>query len=238
MKAIEKFEIASKIASSSRYLKKNILYPKSVSGKYIFYRLARPILKLNYKAFKFSNPITPWTTQASIRIFETLLNNSMIGFEYGSGKSSIFIAKKIKHLTSVEHNEKWFTHIKETFKNLGITNVDYHFIPPKPGKSSIQYSFKQDYNLMEDSFEIMTDYHDYFSLIKNYPDEHFDFILIDGRARVECALNGIPKLKQDGMFVLDNSDRARYQPIFEVLEKWPRVTTTTGLFDTTIWFKP
>ncbi|HEY4655003.1 MAG TPA: class I SAM-dependent methyltransferase, partial [Cyclobacteriaceae bacterium] len=82
------------------------------------------------------------------------------------------------------------------------------------------------------------DYHNYFSFITVFPNGHFDFIFIDGRARIECTLNAIPKLKKGGMLVLDNSDRDRYAPLFKVLEHWPRVTTTTGLFDTTIWFKP
>lgn len=238
MTAIEKYELAKKIAASHWYVKKNVLYPKSLSPEYVFYRVARPVLKLNYKAFKWLNPTTPWTTQASIKIFENTFDKSMIGFEYGSGRSSIFIAQKIKHLISVEHNESWYFQIKRTLNELNLNNVDYHFIPRKEeSKSSEVYSFYTDYNLTKDSFEVMTSYHDYFSFIKKFPNDHFDFIMIDGRARIECALNAIPKLKKDGMFVLDNSDRERYKPIFKVLETWPKVTTTTGLFDTTIWFK-
>jgi len=238
MTITEKYEVAKKIARKPGYLKKNILYPKSFSARYLFYRVARPILKLNYKAFKVFNPVTPWTTQASIEILEKTLDKGMVGFEYGSGRSSLFIAERIKHLTSVEHNEKWYSQIKERFKTLNLTNVDYHLITQKTEKNStVKYTFFEDFNLEKESFQIMTDYHDYFSFIKQFPDDHFDFILIDGRARVECALNGIPKLKKGGIFVLDNSDRPRYRPIFKALEKWPVVTTTTGLFDTTIWFK-
>jgi len=37
---------------------------------------------------------------------------------------------------------------------------------------------------------------------------------------------------------LDNSDRDRYIPVFTVLKGWKMLNTTTGLFDTTFWFKP
>lgn len=239
MTAIEKYELAKRIATSSRFIKKNFLYPKSFSVPYLFYRIARPLLKLNYKIFKWRHPETPWTTQASIKIFEKTLDKNMRGLEYGSGKSSLFFAKRIKHLTSVEHDEKWYSLISKTFKDKGITNVDYKLIAKEnTDKTEATYTFYEDYNLDKDSFNIMTSYHDYFSFAKTFPDNSLDFILIDGRARVECALNAIPKLKKDGMFVLDNSDRNRYKPIFHVLKNWPQITTTTGLFDTTIWFKP
>lgn len=239
MTTIEKFELAKRIAASKWFIKKNILCPKSFSGGYLFYRMARPILKLNYKAFKWLHPETPWTTQASIEIFEKTLDKGMMGLEYGSGKSSLFFAKRIKHLTSVEHDEKWYSLISQTFKKKGITNVDYKLIAKKNNdKHEATYTFYEDYNLDKNSFKIMTSYHDYFSFAKTFPNNSLDFIMIDGRARVECALNAIPKLKKDGIFVLDNSDRSRYKPIFHVLENWPRITTTTGLFDTTIWFKP
>lgn len=239
MTAIEKLEFAKHIASSPWLVKKNIVCPKSFSGRYLFYRLARPLLKLNYKAFKWFHPETPWTTQASIKIFEKMLDKSMLGLEYGSGKSSLFFAKRIKHLTSVEHDEKWYSMISKTFNSKGITNVDYKLITKKNfDRTEATYTFYREYNLDKDSFNVMTSYHDYFSFAKTFPDNSLDFIMIDGRARVECALNAIPKLKKDGMFVLDNSDRSRYKPIFRVLNNWPRITTTTGLFDTTIWFKP
>jgi len=163
----------------------------------------------------------------------------MVGFEYGSGNSTIFFAKHLKYLTSVEHNPEWFTIVRSNLDKLSLTNVDYHFIPmAKIDNTETIYTFFQDFNLTEEDFQIRKEYHQYFSFIKEYPDNHFDFIIVDGRARVECCLNAIPKLKSKGIFVLDNSDRARYKPVFKVLKSWKSITTTTGLFDTTIWFKP
>jgi hypothetical protein len=239
MTAVEKFELAKKIAFSRWFIKRNILQPKSFSWRYIFYRLARPLLKLNYKIFKWRHGETPWTTQASIKIFGRLLEKNMVGFEYGSGNSSLYFARKIKQLTSVEHDEKWYALISDRFKKRNISNIDYKLIRRNNiATPQNQYTFYEDYNLDKNAFQVMYCFHEYFSFIRSFPDNHFDFIMIDGRARVECALNAIPKLKKDGIFVLDNSDRQRYKSIFQVLQNWPQVTTTTGLFDTTIWFKP
>jgi len=233
------YDIAVAISKSPLFPRKNLIVPKSLSIHYVVYRVARPLLKVYYKLFKWRNPEAPWTSQASIKTFEKILTKDMIGFEYGSGNSTIFFARRLKHLTSVEHHEGWFNIVRSNLAKINLTNVDYRFIAMEKEKNMERsYSFYQDYNLTERDFHIRREYHSYFSFIKEYPDNHFDFILVDGRARVECCLNGIPKLKSGGIFVLDNSDRDRYRPVFKVLKNWKSITTTTGLFDTTIWFKP
>jgi hypothetical protein len=232
------FDISHAISKSFFFPKKNLITSKTLSLKYILYRVARPLLKVYYKAFKLLNPQVPWTSQASIKTFEKILTRDMIGFEYGSGNSTLFFSKHLKHLTSVEHNEAWFNIVKKKLSDQRIENVGYHFVPAKTELKNSTYTFYKDYDLTENDFTIRKEYHDYFSFVNKYPDNHFDFIIVDGRARVECCLNAIPKLKPGGFFVLDNSDRERYKPVFKVLASWKSITTTTGLFDTTIWFKP
>lgn len=230
------YETATAIAEAS-ILKKNFIAPKGFTLSYAKYRVLRPLLKLNYKAFKLFNKVTPWTTQASIKTFDQILTRDMVGFEYGSGFSTLYFARRMKHVTSIEHNPVWFNLVNEKFKTLGVKNVSYQLIPP--GQSNLApYPFYEKFQLTNDDFQVREEYIDYFSAILNYPDSHFDFILVDGRARVECCLLAIAKLKSGGIFVLDNSDRSRYRPVFHVLKNWKSVTTTTGLFDTTIWFKP
>ena len=238
MSASQAYQTVLDISKNTFFVKRNIISKKSISIGYIFYRIARPLLKVNYKLFKWQNPQSPWTSQASIKAFEKILNKNMVGFEYGSGFSTMFFSKHLKHLTSVEHNQEWFNIVKTKLKEQGINNVDYHFIPSSKTENKLDYAFYKDYQLTSKDFTIRNEYHDYFSFVTTFKNEHFDFIIVDGRARVECCLNAIPKLKSGGLFVLDNSDRDRYKPVFKVLESWKSITTTTGLFDTTIWFKP
>lgn len=240
MSSAEKFETAKRIAESSRFIKRNFVRSKSFSFQYVRYRILRPLLKLNYKIFRWRKGETPWIAQAAIVILEKLLTRDMVGFEYGSGNSTLFIASKIKHLTSVEHNDHWFRIVTKKLSERALSNVDYHCIPPRLEALSDELeNVLPNLSLIGDpSFRIRSEYRDYFAFVRSSPDNHFDFILIDGRARVECALNAIPKLKDGGILVLDNSDRRRYAPIFGLLRNWPSVTSTTGLFDTTMWFKP
>ena len=46
---------------------------------------------------------------------------------------------------------------------------------------------------------------------------NFDLILVDGRKRVACVENAIGKLNENGVLVLDNSERAKYKPAFEFM---------------------
>jgi len=46
----------------------------------------------------------------------------------------------------------------------------------------------------------------YVNFIDTFQDEAFDFILVDGVYRAECANRVIPKLKQGGMLVIDNAN--------------------------------
>jgi predicted O-methyltransferase YrrM len=233
------YEAALGVSSSFFWIKKNFTHPRGWTFAYFRYRMLRPLLKINYKFFKLFNPTTPWTSQASIKIFERILNHEMVGFEYGSGKSTIFFAQRLKALTSIEHNKEWHHLVKKKFKSLNISNVDYYLVPSHGINISIPATLKLygEYDLKPSDFDIRKEYLEYFSFIARYPDAHFDFVIVDGRARVECSLLAIPKLKRGGIFVLDNSDRPRYKPVFRVLQEWKSITTTTGLFDTTIWFK-
>lgn len=231
------YQVALSISKSPKWVKKNFIWPKVWNWGYIKYRLLRPLLKLNYKMFCWLNPERPWTTQASIRIFENILRKDMIGFEYGSGRSTLFFAKRLSKLISVEHDENWYNTVMANLKNRSITNVQYNAIKPNYDKPFNDNSDAAK-SLKGSGARLKVEFQDYFNFISRYPDQYFDFIIVDGRARVECTFYSISKLKPGGIFVLDNSDRQRYKPIFDLLDNWKSVTTTTGLFDTTIWFKP
>lgn len=57
---------------------------------------------------------------------------------------------------------------------------------------------------------------DYASFITEFSNE-FDVIVIDGIDRVQCALNCVGALKEDGVIIWDNSDRLEYQEGYEFL---------------------
>ena len=227
---------AQKISKNIFFVKANIVAKKDQTAVYIRYRALRPILKGYYKLFNLFYANRPWTTPASIIFFEKVLNKDMIGLEYGSGRSTLYFATRLKKLVSIEHHQEWHKKVSDTFKNEDITNVEYLFIPKKPDENSFS-DVDAELNKLDGS-ESRLDFEDYYLKVKEYPDNFFDFVLIDGRVRVHCGINAMSKLKPGGIFVLDNSERPRYSPLHQKLENWPKVKTTTGLTDTTIWIKP
>lgn len=160
----------------------------------------------------------------------------MVGLEYGSGRSTLFFSRLLGKVVSIEHYERWYNKVKRSLDEKGVDNVEYLFVPKNSELDTNDNSdeYLQKFTGNEDRPE----YADYANKVLDFDDNYFDFVLIDGRARVNCGLNAIKKLKPGGMFVLDNSERKRYYRLHQALKDWPKVYTTTGLTDTTIWFKP
>lgn len=223
-----------KLLDKPYFLKKNYLPPKKSGFSYIRYRVLRPLLKLNYKIYKQTKGSTPWTSPASIELFDHWLSKDKTGFEWGSGSSTLFFSKRLKKLVSVEHHKGWHQKVVGMLERENISNVILKYV-------EIDYP---DRELDKDGYQPaftakqVNAYENYFTAIDEFPDEYFDFVLVDGRARVKCGEHAIPKLKPGGMLVLDNSERSRYAPLIKQLDAWPCIWTTTGLTDTTIWFKP
>ena len=229
------YQVANDIALKAGYIKRNYLAPSENRAEYIKYRVLRPILKVYYKitTHKYGKE-SPWLTPASIEFLGKVLNKDMRGLEYGSGRSTLFISEKIGNLISVEHDRSWYSHVTTILHEKEIENVEYHLFPSSQPETKVEIEIRNNASFV---FEL-NNFEKYFDFILDQPDDHFDFILIDGRARVECCARAVEKLKSGGIFILDNSERLRYKPVHTMLDSWKQVFTTTGLTDTTIWFKP
>ena len=229
------YKIAHSISSRWYFIRRNIIAAQGFSIAYIMYRVLRPLLKIYDILLKsLYGKEKPWLSPATIGILDECLNSTMIGLEYGSGRSTLFFSKRLKQLVSIEHHQEWYDLVSRELNDEGIKNVNYLRIEAgqSESKKDIEERYKSDY--IEDN----QNYSDYYNKVSDFSNSYFDFILIDGRARVECSIRAIPKLKSGGIFILDNSERRRYEIVHKELSNWKRINTTSGLTDTTIWFKP
>jgi predicted O-methyltransferase YrrM len=110
-------------------------------------------------------------------------------FEYGCGSSTLWWSSKVREVVSVEHDKAWFRKIS------AIT-------PPNATVYQIDLVTGGDYSMKIREFE-----------------DRFDIIVIDGRDRVNCAMNSLKALKSNGVIIWDNSDRSEYQNGYEFLQK-------------------
>lgn len=122
----------------------------------------------------------PWVTYSFIDFIKTRLNKELSIFEYGSGNSTLFYAKHVKRVVSVEHDEAWFNKIvKEKAPNAEMIFTHLE----KNG------AYSQKAKLLG---------------------EKFDIIIVDGRDRVNCCIHSVEALTANGVLVLDDSERDFY----------------------------
>jgi hypothetical protein len=58
--------------------------------------------------------------------------------------------------------------------------------------------------------------------IDSYPDQFFDLVLVDGRARKGCIEHAIKKIRSNGYLVLDNSSTKEYLNFLSPLKQYSR----------------
>lgn len=153
----------------------------------------------------------PWLTFPAIERLRSFLAPDMRVFEYGSGGSTLFFARRANEVVSMEHNGEWYEKLMSRLEEEKVTNCTIHHVPPSPddrGESG-DPADPDAYVSSSEQHEGMS-FYEYATKIEAYPDDYFDVVLVDGRARPSCFKNAIPKVKQNGMLVWDNTSRSRY----------------------------
>src|SRR5271165_1734417 len=127
------------------------------------------------------NKPLPWVTYSFIDFIKERLNPKHKIFEFGSGNSTFFYAKYAERVVSVEHDKAWYDKI----------------INSKPENAELIYcelETNRDYCRMPVTLE-----------------EKFDIIIIDGRDRVNCCNQSVNAVSDNGVIVLDDSERDFYE---------------------------
>lgn len=179
-----------------------VKYPKFI--KYIFQCRKNPF-----------DIEVPWVNFETKEWLDRWVNKEMVIFEYGSGGSTFYFLKKAKKIVSVEHDKSWYQKVVAKLNNQKIKNFEFYCLPPEDvldGDNKLYLS--SDENYKNKSFK------KYAEKINEYPDNFFDLIIVDGRARNGCMINVLPKIKNNGYVLLDNSERKEYAPGIQLMEKF------------------
>jgi Methyltransferase domain len=126
-------------------------------------------------------------------------------FEYGGGGSTLWLEDRGGVVTVVEHDEQWHAQLA-THLSPAVTLL---FQPPAVG-GAVNSASESGY------------FDDYVAAIDGEPNESLDLVIVDGRARVDCARHAMPKVKPGGLLLFDDTNRLRYQPAIEALAEWER----------------
>ncbi len=128
---------------------------------------------------KDNNPI-PWFTYSAIEFISDRLNKKMSVFEFGSGNSTLFFAKRVGQITSVEHNKEWL----DIISKRSLTNSKILFVNAEHSKE--------------------------YTAVLKLSNQKYDIIIVDGVYRNECLMESVKHLSQSGVIILDDSERDDY----------------------------
>ena len=175
----------------------------------------------------------PWLVFGAIDFLQNYLTPKMKVFEYGSGGSTLFLGSRVCHVFSVEHDKDWFLKTREALQKQQLNNVTYNLIEPEWDGTYENKRFNDPKNNLSSLLDFKgKTFTSYVSSIDKFPDEYFDTIIVDGRARQSCIRQSIPKVKRGGVILLDNAERKFYLapfPELQLKDKW-RVKEFIGHF--------
>ncbi len=179
--------------------------------------------RIAYKWYELRHPDEPWIAQGAVRFCEGRLTGDMRGLEWGSGRSTLWFARRLGHLTSIEYDEAWYGRIRDRLTEF--RNVDYRYVPV-------------DHPLHEATRPHYDPLPRYVAVAGELADGSLDFVVVDGHYRQACILAVLPKLRAGGLLLVDNTDRL---PLSEwgVPSDWPVLHQSRNVMtQTTIWQKP
>jgi SAM-dependent methyltransferase len=208
------------------------------------FRLRYFVRRIYDSYFQRKHPDCPWISPAAILLLDNWLKKTDRGFEWGSGRSTLWLARRVSHLVSIEDNPEWYGKVRERLSNEDLLkSVDYRLI-----------------GCGDCNDQSEPEPHPYGDVIGAFPDRHFDFIIVDGNIRLPCMRRALAKLKPGGLLALDNANRyfpnhflggfsTIHEPcaeppspgwaeLSEKVNSWRWINTTNGIWDTRFWVKP
>ena len=152
-------------------------------------------------------PERPWIVPAAVGWLRRRIRSDWSILELGSGRSTVWFARRSGSVISLEDNEYWYPRTKERLTEAGLVNVDLRLRPV-------------------DGFP---------TEVAELPDDAFDLVVVDFLeaptvTRVDVLKPAMAKVRPGGFLLLDDSDRPGYAEAFELLADW-RFRRFTGVKD-------
>lgn len=122
-------------------------------------------------------PLLPWLSFRAIHTLDNLIEPQWKVLEFGSGMSTIWLARRCSLLHSIESDPGWYNLVSQRLQRERHDHVHYELRRP-----------------------------DSYADLQQYPNGFFDFALIDGLNRSECVRQVIDKVRAGGWVYLDNCD--------------------------------
>ena len=152
-------------------------------------------------------PQRPWIVPAAIGWLRRRIRPDWSILELGSGRSTIWFARRAGHVVSFEDNAFWADHTRDRLRRLELENVELRVGPVEALPHAVA----------------------------ELPDASFDLVVIDflespDVTRIDVLKPATEKVKPRRLLLLDDSDRPGYAEAYDLLGGW-RERRFSGLKD-------
>lgn len=129
-------------------------------------------------------------------------------FEYGAGASTAWLARRSASVTSVEHDVGFADYLRPLLAadREVAGRAEVRLVPAVPTVAPAVPSQRRGHAGL--------DFSNYVRAI-DAVEGSFDLVVVDGRARVACVRQALPRLAPTGLLLLDNADRDEYRGVVE-----------------------
>jgi hypothetical protein len=167
--------------------------------------------------FEQENPNAPWFVPAAISHIERELRPDFVGFEWGCGRSTLWFARRVRHVTSIEGRRAWFEEVTRWLAEDDLA-----------GRVTLclaEVTSEHDFNAAE--------IERYAGAIDDVADGSLDFVVVDGHFRDACLSRIGNKLRSGGLLIIDNSEVVS-KALLGTLKTADSYSWNNGIWETTV----
>jgi predicted O-methyltransferase YrrM len=139
--------------------------------------------------------------------------------EFGAGGSTLWFLRQGCEVTSIEHDPQFFAAMEEVLRHEPLPTLDVAFNLRLVPASTVTETSNLRGRLDERDTEGHKDFSACVYAAADLPKRSVDLLLVDGRARSAVLQASADLVRDDGILVLDNSERAAYKPAMRELEE-------------------
>lgn len=173
-----------------------------ISQPSVLFQLLREIQDRIKRKVKIKSAL-PWMMPKELDILTEVLYKLQpkFCFEWGSGNSTLYfptLITSIEKWYSLEHNEDWYKVISQ---KIADPRISLSFVKAEKDPGRGRYNVN-----IEGTYEEFKSYVDFPEKLQI----KFDFMLIDGRARMSCLRKAYELISDTGVVIVHDANRENY----------------------------